>query len=271
VPSPAAPSLLRQKVDVVKFFKVIWLVIIAMILIASLALGFRGDTSTFIFFLVLSLPTVWLFRGLSKRQRTGFSALAIIVFLLLSIYSATPQGRAARNELNKEEAATAAADAKEQATDAQAAKQMAENESNMTTPSPSPLKNQGGDPPDNAPQNQPSTTTATSSDDNSGNNDNGSSTVVGVGYDGYLTMGGGDVVVATTEDNLKQLTDAAAANDNVGIQKMIDNGDAFTVPDGTRCKLLAYSGFLDVKCHVRIEGGDHDTDDGWVPQELLKK
>lgn len=63
------------------------------------------------------------------------------------------------------------------------------------------------------------------------------------------------------------------AKDEVGFQQMIDSGRAYAVPSGTKAKFLGLgSGLTGATLrHVRVIGGFHDTEDGWIPSEWLKK
>lgn len=99
------------------------------------------------------------------------------------------------------------------------------------------------------------------------------SSSINIGDDGVLRNGDNQVPVAASEQAQSDLTNAAVAKDEVGYEQIFLRGDAFMVPAGTKAKLIGYgSGLLGAAVyHIRIEGGDHDTEDGWVPMEWLVK
>src|SRR5687768_8164456 len=55
--------------------------------------------------------------------------------------------------------------------------------------------------------------------------------------------GGGDVLVAVTEQDLDRFTKLAVAEDEYGLGEMILSGRVFPVTDGTKCKIID-AGFL---------------------------
>ena len=94
-----------------------------------------------------------------------------------------------------------------------------------------------------------------------------------IGDEGYLDNNLDTVLVAHTQEADGKITDATIAKDTVGIEKMIDTGDAFFVDKGTKVKLIGYGdGIIGANTyHVRFEDGSHADDDGWIPMEFMKK
>ena len=76
------------------------------------------------------------------------------------------------------------------------------------------------------------------------------------------------VIVATTQANLDEIIKLSIAKDDLGIAKMIVDGQAFMVDRGTQARVIdeAYG----VR-QVRIMSGDYYGESGWVPMEFCKK
>ncbi len=114
---------------------------------------------------------------------------------------------------------------------------------------------------------------AASSPDTISPSQNASQTL-SVGDDGVVTYGDNtDVIVAATEQAEDDMSSAAAAKDKVGYTQIANSDRTYLVASGTSAKLIGYgSGLLGAAVyHVRIQGGSHDTQDGWIPMESMKK
>lgn len=80
---------------------------------------------------------------------------------------------------------------------------------------------------------------------------------------------GDDIVVANSKQSLNEFTDAAAAKDYEGAQKMLFDGRLYWVHSGTQVRMLADSG---IGCRsVRILDGDHYGQVGWIASEWIKR
>lgn len=89
---------------------------------------------------------------------------------------------------------------------------------------------------------------------------------VGVGEEGFLTCGLQTVLVAVDKPAFEALTKAAAAKDNEGMAELLLRGRVFSVPSGTRVRMIDIGLF---KSEVRILDGDHYAESGWVPAEWV--
>ena len=98
-------------------------------------------------------------------------------------------------------------------------------------------------------------------------------TSVDIGETGYITSGGGNVVVASDEQSEDDLTHSSVAKDDVGVDKMIESQRVYMVNGGTAAKLIGYGhGVLGFSVlHVRVVDGPYATQEGWIPMEWLKK
>jgi len=105
--------------------------------------------------------------------------------------------------------------------------------------------------------------------DGGGNSGGGSSStpVVPVGSDGRLVIGEGPVDLGVDDDAFDALSNARVANDPTGRRAVLASGRAFTVPEGTRVRVIG-NGF--VKKQVRILEGPHAGESGWIPFEWVK-
>jgi hypothetical protein len=77
---------------------------------------------------------------------------------------------------------------------------------------------------------------------------------------------GGVVVIARTEEDLARLGQLSGAQDLVGIHELVVSGRAFTVPSGTRVRVIGRA--LGTR-EVRVESGERTGMSGWVPTEFV--
>lgn len=75
-----------------------------------------------------------------------------------------------------------------------------------------------------------------------------------------------DVPMCTTEADYDRVVKLATANDTVGIEQLMREGRAWTVPSGTLCKVID-RGFF--KSEVRILEGRRSGISGWVSSDFL--
>lgn len=110
---------------------------------------------------------------------------------------------------------------------------------------------------------------ATGGDGGGGSGSGGSSVqVVPVGSDGRLVIGEGiPVDLGVDDDAFDALSEARVANDPAGRREVLLSGRGFTVPEGTRVRVID-NGF--VKKRVRILEGQYAGEAGWVPFEWVK-
>ena len=100
-----------------------------------------------------------------------------------------------------------------------------------------------------------------------------STSPMSIGAEGKLDTGVGTVDVAKNQQTQNDISSAAAAGDKVGYKNILESGRVMEVKDGTQAKIIGYGdGLMGASVyHVRIEGGEFDGADGWVPMEFLKK
>ncbi|MCA1596124.1 MAG: hypothetical protein LC772_06835 [Chloroflexi bacterium] len=70
------------------------------------------------------------------------------------------------------------------------------------------------------------------------------------------------------------MMDSLVAKDDPGIRKMLASGSLFMVPAGTSAKYIDNDfKFFSIgdPTRVRIIGGDHNEDDGWIPGDWFHK
>jgi hypothetical protein len=118
-----------------------------------------------------------------------------------------------------------------------------------------------------------SSTSSSSSSDSSPSSSSSSSSSTSsstkdLGYEGKIDVGGGEVPVASSEEALGEMTNSAVAKDKEGLAKMMLNGQLFSVPNGTKARLIGRNWTGGIR--VRILDGSHYGDDGWIPGEFLK-
>ncbi len=95
-----------------------------------------------------------------------------------------------------------------------------------------------------------------------------SSSNVTLGQNGYLRLpSSGDATVFTTEQALTDYTKAAVENDTTGMAQIIQDGEGYFVPQGTKVLLIDYGGIGQGK--VRLLEGDHSGEAVWVPTDFI--
>lgn len=90
--------------------------------------------------------------------------------------------------------------------------------------------------------------------------------IVMTGNQGYLrnTVGALGVIVARTKDVESAITKAVDANDPIGVAQIVDSGAALNIPNGTPVQVIDMGFGIS---EVRILGGSHLGESGWVPAE----
>lgn len=91
---------------------------------------------------------------------------------------------------------------------------------------------------------------------------------VSIGGQGYLRISNGAiaVIVARTKQAEDAITKAQVANDPIGEMNVVDSNQAFQVLNGTQVQVIDSTFTLR---QVRILGGDHLGESGWVPAEYV--
>lgn len=89
------------------------------------------------------------------------------------------------------------------------------------------------------------------------------------GQEGILEISGqGEVLVATTKENLGKIVHTATVKDDLGIAQMVLAGQAYLVDKGT--KVLVIDTTLTAS-QIRILEGEEIGSSGWVPEEFVKE
>lgn len=91
--------------------------------------------------------------------------------------------------------------------------------------------------------------------------------VLAIGAEGHLVAKLDTILVARDTDANNKLNDVLAAEDQVGLYRLLASGAVFPVKNHARAKVLGYQ--LLGLAHVRLEDGAYAGDDGWVPYEWL--
>jgi RNA polymerase subunit RPABC4/transcription elongation factor Spt4 len=111
-----------------------------------------------------------------------------------------------------------------------------------------------------------STSTATNTGSSS---PSATSSHVKIGDNAYLRLPGaatGDITVLTSKAALDDFTKAAVNKDTYGMAELVENGEGFFVPQGT--KILVIDGSFTAS-QVRILEGTQIGKSGWVPFEFV--
>jgi len=109
----------------------------------------------------------------------------------------------------------------------------------------------------------PTSNATQDSSDTSGRSSTGHS----IGDCGTLDMGEPTVWLARTLEATDKLTKACIAKDTYGISNLMLTNQVFTVPRGTRVKIIDQKTFIR---QVRILEGEHIAESGWVAFEFVR-
>jgi hypothetical protein len=82
------------------------------------------------------------------------------------------------------------------------------------------------------------------------------------------TPSGDDVPVTATKADFDRLVTLAVAKDTDGIRKMLTERRSWSVPNGTRCRVIQI-GFTTYE--IRFLEGSHQGESGWVASDFVKK
>ncbi len=89
-----------------------------------------------------------------------------------------------------------------------------------------------------------------------------------IGSEARLQIQGLDSILVSSDDNaLHELMDALPKRDESAIEKLVQSGKVFRVPNGTKVRILEFGSS---KTKVRIIEGNHLLLDGWVPERWVK-
>jgi hypothetical protein len=87
-----------------RILKIVWYIFLGFIALETLGEVTHGETSGFWLLALFGLPTLWLFKGLETRVQAIVTGVFGFIFLCSTIYSITPQGKAANVNFHTQEA-----------------------------------------------------------------------------------------------------------------------------------------------------------------------
>ena len=92
-----------------------------------------------------------------------------------------------------------------------------------------------------------------------------------MGGDATIEVEGLDkFLLATDEDAFDAFTKAATRRDEYGVAELVLRGKLFTVPTGTRVRVIDMGGFLGSRLQVRVMEGAQVGRSGWIATEFVK-